>query len=219
MPRPSRNIDQLLIRAGLELLPETGVRALSIRQVAGRAGANLGMFHYHFKTKEAFLRTVLQQVYDGMFANLTLEARRSESAMESLRAVLHVLAHFGRDNRQLLVRLLGDALGGETVAIQFLQTNLPRHLGVLTRLINRGQEDGTFKKIPPSQAMAFLAGSVAGPILLGSAAISSGFAPPQVAARLEREVFSDAAISQRIDMALEGLAKSPPAVRNSGARK
>jgi hypothetical protein len=67
--------------------------------------------------------------------------------------------------------------------------------------------------------MAFLAGSVAGPILLGSAAISSGFAPPQVAASLEREVFSDAAISQRIDMALEGLAKIPPAARNSGARK
>jgi AcrR family transcriptional regulator len=219
MARPSRNIDQLLIRAGLELLPETGVRALSIRQVAGRAGANLGMFHYHFKTKEAFVRMVLQQVYDGMFTNLTLEARRSESAMESLRAVLHVLARFGRDNRRLLVRLLGDALSGETVAIQFLQANLPRHVGVLKRLISRGQKDGTFKKVPPSQAMAFLAGSVAGPILLGSAAISSGFAPPQVAAGLESEVFSDMAISQRIDMALEGLAKSRTSPGASGDRK
>jgi hypothetical protein len=133
--------------------------------------------------------------------------------------VLNVLARFGRDNRRLLVRLLGDALDGEAVAIQFLQANLPRHLGVLARLISRGQEDGAFKKVPPSQAMAFLAGSVAGPILLGSAAISSGFAPPQVAANLESELFSDGAISQRIDMALEGLAKSPLSAETPGDRK
>ena len=34
MPRPTRNVDQLLLRAGQALLPETGVRRLSIRQIS-----------------------------------------------------------------------------------------------------------------------------------------------------------------------------------------
>ena len=60
MSRPSRNVDALLLRAGRELYPETGAAGLSIRKVAERAGVNLGMFHYHFRTKEAFVRQLLQ---------------------------------------------------------------------------------------------------------------------------------------------------------------
>ena len=105
MPRPSQNIDQLLIDAALELLPQTGVRKLSIRQVAQHAGVNLGMFHYHFKTKDAFAAAVLQQLYDGMFASLKLESLSSTSPIENLRSALMVLARFGLNQRQLLVRL------------------------------------------------------------------------------------------------------------------
>ena len=43
MPRPSRNVDLLLMKAGRELLPTTGLRALSIRQITERAGVNLGL--------------------------------------------------------------------------------------------------------------------------------------------------------------------------------
>ncbi len=66
------------------------------------------------------------------------------------------------------------------------------------------------RRIPVMQAVAFLAGSVAAPILIGSAAAASGLAPAQLAAQLESEVLSDAAIDQRIDMALIGLSAHPP---------
>ena len=38
MPRPSRNVDVLLLRAGREMFPSAGVRGLSVRKVAERAG-------------------------------------------------------------------------------------------------------------------------------------------------------------------------------------
>ncbi|MBC7946203.1 MAG: TetR/AcrR family transcriptional regulator, partial [Burkholderiales bacterium] len=50
MPRPSQNTDRRLIKAARKLLPETGCSGLNLRQVAVKAGVNLGMFHYHFKT-------------------------------------------------------------------------------------------------------------------------------------------------------------------------
>jgi AcrR family transcriptional regulator len=35
----------------MALLPQTGCAGLSVRKVAERAGINLGMFHYHFKSR------------------------------------------------------------------------------------------------------------------------------------------------------------------------
>ena len=214
MPRPSRNVDQLLLKAGHELLPATGVRALSIRQVTERAGVNLGMFHYHFKTKDVFVRAILESQYNQMFASLEIATHRSTSVVENLRAAVMVLALFGRDNRMLLVRLSGDALAGEVMAVEFLRANLPRHIAVIAALIAQGQKLGRFRKMPIPQAIAFLMGGVGAPILLGAALVNSGFAPPPLASGLDDAVFSDAAIRERIEMALTGLA-----AKKSGAGK
>lgn len=206
MPRPSRNVDQLLLQAGRELLPQTGVRSLSIRAVTERAGVNLGMFHYHFKTKDVFVRAILQQTYNDMFASLEMTARSGVSALENLRASMNLLARFGRDNRQLLVRLAGDALAGDAVAMEFLRTNLPRHLELVTGLLAQAQKQKSLRVLPLPQALAFLVGGVAAPLLIATAALNSGFAPPPIAQVLEATVFTDAAISERVDMALAGMA-------------
>jgi len=219
MARPSRNIDQLLINAALELLPAAGTRALSIRQVCEHAGVNLGMFHYHFKTRAVFLRAVLQQMYDGMFATLQLEVNRPAAPMDSLRAAMLTLACFARDHRRLLVRLIGDALAGEAVAIEFLQNNLPRHFGLIAKFITAAQRAGAMRRLPAMQAMAFLFGGAGAPILLGTATTDSGMLPAALVDQFATTVLTDDAIALRIDMALAGLAQ--PAIRRkrTGVRK
>jgi AcrR family transcriptional regulator len=215
MPRPSRNVDQLLIESGLTMLPQTGIRGLSIRAVTEHAGVNLGMFHYHFKTKDAFIRTLLEQTYNTMFTSLEMKSKSSASALENLRASVNVLARFGRENRLMMVRMLGDAFAGEEVAIDFLRTNAPRHWAVITSLLQAAQKEGDLKKMPMQQALAFLMGALAAPILAGTAAINGGFASPAVRKQLEQFVFTDAAIAERVDMALAGMA----APKKSGGRK
>ena len=205
MPRPSRNIDELLLQTGRELIAESGSRALSIRDLTRRAGVNLGMFHYHFKSRDNFIRTLLQQMYDEMFTSLSIQVERGATSIASLRAAVRVVARFGRDNRRLLLRIFNDALSGEALAGQFLQSNLPRHLHVIVGLIAACQREGHLRKMPITQAIAFLAGSVAAPILVGTAAVESRLVPAQVGARLETEILSDEAIDERIDMALQGL--------------
>lgn len=215
MPRPSRNVDQLLVEAGRALLPQTGVRGLSIRAVSERAGVNLGMFHYHFKTKDVFVRNILETTYNEMFSSLQMTSSKGASALENLRASVNLLARFGRDNRQLIVRLLGDALAAEVVAMEFLRANMPRHIEVIIRLITQAQRDGELRKIPLAQAIAFLLGSVAAPLLIGTAAMNSGLAAGAVATQIEDAVFTNAAIAERIDMAIAGMA--PPG--KTGGRK
>lgn len=206
MSRPSRNIDQLLIATARELLPETGCRGFSIRQLTERAGVNLGMFHYHFKTREQFLARVLQDVYQEMFTTLTFQAHAERPPLENLRAAVTVLGHFARDNRFLVRRLLADALSGATTAQDFFRQNFPRHLGVIAELLSAGQRAGTIRKLPLTQALAFLAGAVALPNILVTVVQEQAIVPAQFLSNLDREVLSDKAIAQRVDMAIRGLA-------------
>ena len=204
MPRPSRNVDRLLLRAGRELFPETGAARLSVRKLAVRAGVNPAMFHYHFGAKDRFVRRLLQDLYDEMFASLELAAS-ARSPVEALRGALNVLGRFARDNARLLRRLIADALSGDPLAREFLRANMPRHLGVLLRLVRGGQRAGTLRAMAPPQALAFLAGSVAAPILIGGALADHDLVPG-VAADLPALIATDAAIAERVDCALAGLA-------------
>jgi AcrR family transcriptional regulator len=205
MTRPSRNIDQVLIAAARELLPETGCRGFSIRQLTDRAGVNLGMFHYHFKTREQFLSQVLHGVYQEMFATLTFQAQADRPPVENLRAAALVLGTFARDNRLLLRRLLADAMSGDAIAQEFFHRHFPLHLGVMAQLIDAGQKTGVLQKMPLLQALSFMAGAVAFPNIMVTLATEQQIAPASFLTRIEKDVLSDAAIAQRVDMAIRGL--------------
>ena len=205
MPRPSRNLDHALLAAGRELFPLRGCAALSVREVADAAGVNLGMFHYHFKSRDVFLRALMQQAYEEMFAQLSLELSLHRDDRESLRFAVRAIGRWVRDNRRFLARVLADALGGEKCAREFLRENLPRHLGVLQMIIVHGQEEGRIVGLPVPQVIGMCAGSVAMPILFGGALIDAGDLAPAMARGLSRALLSDAAIDQRIDLALAAI--------------
>ena len=218
MPRPSRNLDQALLDAGRALFPERGCAAMSVREVAEAAGVNLGMFHYHFKTREVFLRALMQRTYEEMFARLTLEVRCGAAPVDNLRSALRAIARFVRDNRRFLVRVLVDALSGEACARDFLAANLPRHLGVLQGLIAAGQKEGSLLPIAIPQAMGTCAGALAMPIIFGGALIDSGRLDPAAARMFDATLLSDAALDERIDLVLAAIS-SRAAARGAGKPK
>ena len=209
MARPSQNIDQRLLDAGLELLPQTGCRGLSARRLTEHAGVNLGMFHYHFKNKETFIRTLLDRLYEQMFAMLVIQAAAAQTPVDNLRNALQVLARFSHRHRQLLMRIMTDALAGETVAFEFLRANVPRHLGVLATLIAAAQHDGRIVAAPLPQIVAFLGAAVIAPVLIGSALLEHGAVSAPWATAFDDAVLSEQAACQRIEFALRGLMPAP----------
>lgn len=209
MARPSQNIDQRLLDAGLELLPQTGCRGLSARRLTEHAGVNLGMFHYHFRNKETFIRTLLDRLYEQMFAMLVIKAAQAQAPVDNLRNALQVLSQFSHRNRQLLMRIATDALAGEAVAIEFLRANVPRHLGVLATLITAAQRDGRIVAAPLPQIVAFIGGAVIAPVLVGSTLLEHGAVPAPLASVFEGAVLSEQAAAQRIEFALRGLQPAP----------
>ncbi len=217
MPRPSRHLDRALLAAGRELYPALGCAGLTIRQVAEAAEVNIGMFHYHFRTREAFLRAMMQGAYEEMFSSLTLAARPDVTFRNALRAALRVLGGFLLDNRPLVARILADALSGEAVARDFLRDNLPRHVRVILGLVQAAQAAGELRSVAPVQALGFCAGAVALPILGGGLAADELDA---AAARPLREnLLTPEALEERIDLALAALAPvGAPAPSPGGIR-
>ena len=216
-PRPSRNLDQSLLAAGRALLPETGSAKLTIRQVCEAAGVNTGMFHYHFRTREAFLRSVMQSAYEEMFARFTLEAAQGEGPVEQLRAALRLLGRFLRDNRAFMARVLAEALSGEAVAREFLRDNVPRHATVLFGLVARAQREGRLRPMAPQQAVGVFAGAIAMPVFAAGAILDFGAPPGSDGAALAQSLLGDRAIDERIEVALAGLV--PSSSRPAPARK
>lgn len=209
MPRPSRNLDRALIAAGQALYPHTGCGGLTIRQVAEAAGVNIGMFHYHFKTREAFLRAVLQANYEDMFALLPVpsaQAARDFSHVDMLRHALRALGHWSREHRAFIARLLSDCMAQDEVARSFFAANFPRHLDRVGAIVAAAQQAGALRPLPLPQVMAFCAGAISLPLIAVGTVVDSGMLPPARKRSLEKAVLSAAAVDERIELVLSALA-------------
>jgi AcrR family transcriptional regulator len=208
MTRPSQNTDRLLLDTARAMVPETGFTGLKIREVARRAGVNLGMFHYHFKSKEIFTRRLLQESYEDFFARLTLETGGPGTPLERLGRALTVVARFGRENRRLLMVLIAEVLRGHKGCADFAKENVPRHAAVIAGLIQEGQRAGLIRPAPLPIAMAFAMGGVGVPnlviTLMERAGAKRPFGTPMP--ELTELMLSDEAIALRIEIILAGLA-------------
>lgn len=207
MSRPSRNTDQLLLRAGRELISKTGFSGLKVRQIAARAGVNLGMFHYYFKTKEKFARNVLQELYEEFFKRFSIESSGKGDSKERLRRALNILGRFVRDNRKLILVLLQDVLQGHKEIIKFARDNVPRHLSIIISLIKQCQKEGSMRKMSAPMVISFLLGSIASPnFAVEIIKRATAGEPIGLAVKIVKSVLlSDSAISERVDMALKGI--------------
>jgi AcrR family transcriptional regulator len=205
MPRPSLNIDQALLASGRELFARLGCAGLTVRGVAEHAGVNPSLFHYHFGSKEQFLRMLLQNLYEEMFEQLNGAARLPGKPLQRLRAVLLFIGGFLRAHGAEVGRIWADAGQGEPVAVEFVRNNAPRHLQLVTSLLAEADQAGELAPMPALQRMVFLMGAVAAPVLVAGRLQAMGLGSALPVGRLGPDVLSDAAIAARADMAIMAL--------------
>ncbi len=207
MTRPSQNADKRLIEAAQKMLKKNSLSQMNVRQVAAEAGVNLGMFHYHFKTKDQFIRAVLQDLYEKFFKNFGLKIEEADTNLEKLRQALFAVGQFARDNRVLALAILRDLLDHNQETLNFIKTNATRHAVVLWELVSQCQKEGSLEKMPKPQAMAFMMPAVAGPalVLAGVESVASSLLSKGLLKGAGMMILSDEALKKRIDMALKGL--------------
>ena len=206
MARPGRNIEQALLKSGRKLYAERGAAGLSVRALTEHARVNLGMFHYHFRTKDEFLRRLLGGWYEEMFEALSGTVQQDGLPLHRLQEALFFMASFVRDHRLMLGRMVADAATGQATATQFLRDNAPRHLGLLLSLMDQAEREGLVVKTPPLQRFIFVMSAVAMPLLIAPGMHSLGVAPKVLGPAMQAQVMSDEAIRQRIALVLKAIA-------------
>ncbi|MDE2040366.1 MAG: TetR/AcrR family transcriptional regulator [Elusimicrobia bacterium] len=206
MPRKSADAERRLLDAARAMVGKAGLRGLRLRAVARRAGVNVGLFPYHFGTKRAFVRRLLQGIYEEFFGRLSLESSGGGDCLERLRRALLVFGRFARDQRQLFVSLLAEALDGDKDVVAYLEANVPRHARVIAGLIAEGQRRGRLKALPLPLGVTFALGGMGAPSLLVTAVERGG--SPGVRRSLSAwrgQLLSDRAIARRAELVLAGL--------------
>jgi AcrR family transcriptional regulator len=197
-----------MLRVAHQIVRSEGWSALRIRDLVQRAGVNLGMFHYHFRSKENFKKIVLRELYEDFFQRFIVVAREGTDPLLQLRNSLLVLGLTARDERRLLVSLLRDVLNEDPEIIELLHSTMSRHASVISRLIQQCQREARIADMPMAQALSFLMTSMNFPTLIGAVL-------ERPSSRLSKKwmhqfrdtVLSDEAIAQRVDFALHGLTK------------
>jgi AcrR family transcriptional regulator len=207
MTRPSKNIDKKLLQAGKDLIPVMGISGLNIRGVAKKAGANLGMFNYHFGTKEKYLEALMIDVYNEFLSDFNMDSERGDNSLERLRNALVGAAYFIREHRMLIAALFEEIFRGNKRIVEFARKNMTKHLNIILGLISQCQKDGYIMKI----SIFTLA-----PLIIGAAALPSivirvleknykgtflgAFIPI-----LKNAAISDKGIKERIDLTLKAV--------------
>ena len=207
MPRPSTSTQERLIDAGRQLLAEQGFSGLGLRAVAARAKVNLGMFNYHFKGKEDFVRQVAQGVYEDFFKDLSLDVEGEKDPLRALRKGLLALARFTREQRLLLKAIVKDLLLGNAEARRFALANGPRHGKLILGLVERCQKEGKLARHPRAMVMTLLMSGIGAPNLMADAVIAAAPKLPFGLTKkiVEQSLLSDKALELRVDLLLKAL--------------
>ena len=208
MSRPSAHLDRKLVAAARAMLPETGFSGLGVREVARRAGVNAGMFHYHFKTKDAFLRRVLQECYEDFLLSFREAAEGPGSSRERLRRVLVSFALFARENRVMYTLMLRELLNACPEMYEFARANFPRHASVVMRLMDDCRREGTVRPLPVPMLAMFAMSSMGLPNVLVAGLERNGVRTllDRPAKEFSAMLLSDAMIGTRADMVMAALA-------------
>jgi AcrR family transcriptional regulator len=107
---------QALLADGRRLLVENGVDAVSLRELARRAGVSHGAPRRHFADREALLEAIATEGFDEL-SEVVRSALEAEQPAARLSAYAHAFVRFATANGPLLTLMFGFKAEGESVAL------------------------------------------------------------------------------------------------------
>ncbi|GIE95005.1 TetR/AcrR family transcriptional regulator [Paractinoplanes rishiriensis] len=131
------DVEQRLVAAGVELVAEAGDAAVSLREIARRAGVSHGAPRRYFPTHQALLAAIAREGYRKLAAVVaeTIGDTRTEPRAAVLALARRYVA-FARDEPGMFALMFRhDLLRGNNIGLREESTPL---FGVLVGLLRRG---------------------------------------------------------------------------------
>lgn len=195
------DLRQALIQAGLKLLGEGGVAALSLRAAAQLAGVSHAAPYRHFRDKDALLAAIAEEGFRLLTRHMQDEIESGGDVRERLRAAAVGYVAFAVDNPGYF-RVTFGGIVCEPGTYPTLDQAGEESYQVLRNLIVEGQEAGRLRPGDPDQQALAAWSLVHG---LGMLIIDGNVPPDLVATPAQRR-----ALTEGLTLLLEdGLAAAP----------
>lgn len=208
MSRPSRNQDKLLIETAKRLLPKLGAGNMSLKRLSDESGVNLGMIHYHFKTKSVLMRSVLESVHEELIREFETNTLIGSTPLERLRSGLISIALGIQQRRQMIVSFLGDMLGGQDKEVsEFFCKLAARRIQVIAPLILQCQKEGYIEPLPFYQVLSFCMASINFPTIIAEGINRLPLKQMKLPDFVLDQLTGKDAIIQRVDLALNAVSR------------
>ncbi len=140
-------------RAAVEVFAERGYPAASVRAIAGRLGIKAGSLYNHYPSKQDILFGIMSDNMAALLAGLD-ECTKGKDPEDALRSSIthHVLFH--RDNAMAAFVADSELRSLEPEYHRKIVQMRKDYEHAIQRLIERGQQDGTFRD-GPAAAMSY----------------------------------------------------------------
>ncbi|TAL22895.1 MAG: TetR/AcrR family transcriptional regulator [Aquabacterium sp.] len=196
-----------LLQAGVARAKQHGLRALTVRAVAGDAGVNLGSFVYHFGSREAFIAELIEHWYAPLMERTRDLLVEMDPKQAGLRGLVMGIADWMLAERAFVGHLTADAAAGEPAARAFLLSSGDRHPAIVLQAVVEAQARGQLRQQEdPVHILLALLALVGLPVLLFEAMNGRSFMPPEFAAAFESYAMDREHVARRLDWMLKGLA-------------
>jgi AcrR family transcriptional regulator len=167
------NLREALIQAGLQLIAEKGVRALTLREIGARAGVSRMAAYRHFKNKDDLLGAISKAGF-VRFADALENARQAapENFTARIAAMGHAYVQFASEHRAHyeVMFLLFDESGARPVSGGEAGR---RAFAILEETVRQGQVAGDVQPGDPAAIASLIWSTIHGISMLRLAAADS----------------------------------------------
>ncbi|WP_431930216.1 TetR/AcrR family transcriptional regulator [Micromonospora sp. RP3T] len=156
MPPPDSTLRARLVRAGVDLLAQEGTAALTLREIARRAGVSHGAPRRHFPTHLALLAAIAREGYQQLRAEVTAAiGGTGPDPYDQVLALGRLYLRFARTNHGMFELMFRhDLLRGNGIGLRDASEEL---FGVLVDLVARARPEAADAPAPPVVAGALWA--------------------------------------------------------------
>ena len=144
----------LILQAAVRVFAAEGYEATRVGDIATEAGVAYGLVYHYFGSKEAVLEAVFREQWGRLLAALALAERTGDDAAEQLELAVKIVLRSWRDDPDL-VRLLVREIT-RNPHIQDELDEIGEAFATFQRVIERGQQDGTFRADVDPQIAAWM---------------------------------------------------------------
>lgn len=150
-----------ILRAAELLFSEFGFEGTSTRQIAKESGANMAMINYYFGSKEGVFLEIMEGRISGFKSQLNQIDEEKISAKEKL---LQVVAQYATrifsniSFHKMMYREL--SLTQRPEMFGKIKEAMSQNLTVIESIINKGIEEGSFRKVDVRMSIATIMGTI-----------------------------------------------------------